>query len=209
MQGNAHLFFHVFCRLAVYNLIVDYKRDKEGKLIVMANDFQEMKNEKEKAKLQEQMDKTVYEDNACCAATETGDEAVAAEAASGEEKVKTEVWQMPDREAIIKEDMKHPEKLSSAKAQRYANHFAHEEMNAMETYLTLLEMQARRSFLFEDIDMDMVRQVILEPVKATYFDKRKNVKAQYVDLLINDYAERLEAAELLDSADDDDMDDDE
>lgn len=175
----------------------------------MANDFQEMKNEKEKAKLQEQMDKTVYEDNACCAATETGDEAVAAEAASGEEKVKTEVWQMPDREAIIKEDMKHPEKLSSAKAQRYANHFAHEEMNAMETYLTLLEMQARRSFLFEDIDMDMVRQVIFEPVKAAYFDKRKNVKAQYVDLLINDYAERLEAAELLDSDDDDDMDDDE
>ena len=116
---------------------------------------------------------------------------------------------MPDREAIIKEDMKHPEKLSSAKAQRYGNHFAHEEMNAMENYLTLLEMQARRSFLFEDIDMDMVRQVIFEPVKAAYFDKRKNVKAQYVDLLINDYAERLEAAELLDSDDDDDIDDDE
>lgn len=176
---------------------------------MMANDFQEMKNEKENAKLQEQMDKIVDEDNACCPATETGDEAVAAKIDNDEEKVKTEVWQMPDREAIIKEDMKHPEKLSAGKAQRYANRFAHEEMNAMETYLTLLEMQARRSFLFEDIDMDMVRQVIFEPVKAAYFDKRKNVKAQYVDLLINDYAERLEAAELLDSDDDDDMDDDE
>lgn len=176
---------------------------------MMANDFQEMKNEKENAKLQEQMDKIVDEDNACCASTETGDEAVAAKIDNDEEKMKTEVWQMPDREVIIKEDMKHPEKLSAGKAQRYANHFAHEEMNAMETYLTLLEMQARRSFLFEDIDMDMVRQVIFEPVKAAYFDKRKNVKAQYVDLLINDYAERLEAAELLDSDDDDDMDDDE
>ena len=175
----------------------------------MKIDFHEKMNQK----LEEDFNKALEEMCVECHSMEefeSGvDKAFAQMADEDKEEIQTEVWQMPRRETVIKEDMKHPEKLSESKAQAYANHFAHEEMNAMETYLTLLEMQARRSFLFEDIDMDMVRQVILEPVKAAYFDKRKNVKAQYVDLLINDYAERLEAAELLDSDDDDDMDDDE
>lgn len=113
------------------------------------------------------------------------------------EKIATKVWHMEDKERVIEEDMKCPEKISNFKAQTYANHFAREEMEAMEKYLQIMETQMRSRFLFKDIDMDMVRQAIYNPVKGIYFDKNDDVKPEYVDIIINDYAQRLEAEALL------------
>lgn len=134
------------------------------------------------------------------------DKAFAKMAGEDKEEIQTEVWQLPRKEAIIKEDMKHPEKLSESKAQAYADHLAREEMGAMEDYLQLLELQARRSFLFVNIDMDAVRKVIYEPVKTAFFDKHEHMKPEYVDLIINDYAERYEMEEHAEAMDDDDWD---
>lgn len=113
------------------------------------------------------------------------------------EEIATKVWHMEDKERVIEDDMKRPEKISNYKAQTYANHFAREEMEAMEKYLQIMEMQMRSRFLFKDMDMDMVRQAIYNPVKGIYFDKNDDVKPEYVDIIINDYAERLEAEALL------------
>ena len=107
------------------------------------------------------------------------------------------MWYMEDKGRVIEDDMKCPEKISNYKAQTYANHFAREEMEAMENYLQIMEEQMRSSFLFKDIDMDMVRQAIYNPVKGIYFDKNDDVKPEYVDIIINDYAQRLEAEALL------------
>ena len=104
---------------------------------------------------------------------------------------------MEDKERVIEEDMKQPDKLSASKAQTYANHFAREEMEAMEKYLQIMETQMRSRFLFTDMDMDMVRQAIYNPVKAIYFDKNDDVKLEYVDIIINDYAQRLKADAMM------------
>ena len=113
------------------------------------------------------------------------------------EKIATKVWHMEDKERLIEEDMKSPDKISNYKAQTYANHFAREEIEAMEKYLQIMEEQMRSRFLFKDMDMDMVRQAIYNPVKGIYFDKNDNVKPEYVDIIINDYAQRLEAEAML------------
>lgn len=115
------------------------------------------------------------------------------------EEIATKVWHMEDKERVIEDDMKRPEKISNYKAQIYANHFAREEMEAMEKYLQIMETQMRSRFLFKDMDMDMdmVRQAIYNPVKGIYFDKNDDVKPEYVDIIINDYAQRLEAETLL------------
>lgn len=123
------------------------------------------------------------------APTQSGDEL--------KEKIATKVWHMEDKERMIEDDMKRPEKISNYKAQTYANHFAREEMEAMEKYLQIMEKQMRSRFLFKDMDMDMVRQAIYNPVKGIYFDKNDDVKPEYVDIIINDYAQRLEAEALL------------
>lgn len=113
------------------------------------------------------------------------------------EEIATKVWHMEDKERVIEEDMKQPDKLSASKAQTYANHFAREEMEAMEKYLQIMETQMRSRFLFTDMDMDMVRQAIYNPVKAIYFDKNDDVKLEYVDIIINDYAQRLKADAMM------------
>ena len=113
------------------------------------------------------------------------------------EKIATKVWHMEDKERLIEEDMKSPDKISNYKAQTYANHFAREEIEAMEKYLQIMEEQMRSRFLFKDMDMDMVRQAIYNPVKGIYFDKNDDVKPEYVDIIINDYAQRLEAEAML------------
>lgn len=113
------------------------------------------------------------------------------------EEIATKVWHMEDKERVIEDDMKCPEKISNYKAQTYANHFAREEMEAMEKYLQIMEEQMRSRFLFKDMDMDIVRQAIYNPVKGIYFDKNDDVKPEYVDIIINDYAQRLEAEALL------------
>lgn len=123
------------------------------------------------------------------ATSQSGDELI--------EKIATKVWHMEDKERVIEDDMKRPEKISNSKAQTYANHFAREEMEAMEKYLKIMEMQMRSRFLFKDMDMDMVRQAIYNPVKGIYFDKNDDVKPEYVDIIINDYAQRLEAEAML------------
>lgn len=123
------------------------------------------------------------------ATSQSGDELI--------EKIATKVWHMEDKERVIEDDMKRPEKISNYKAQIYANHFAREEMEAMEKYLQIMETQMRSRFLFKDMDMDMVRQAIYNPVKGIYFDKNDDVKPEYVDIIINDYAQRLEAETLL------------
>lgn len=123
------------------------------------------------------------------ATSQSGDELI--------EKIATKVWHMEDKERVIEDDMKRPEKISNYKAQIYANHFAREEMEAMEKYLQIMETQMRSRFLFKNIDMDMVRQAIYNPVKGIYFDKNDDVKPEYVDIIINDYAQRLEAETLL------------
>ena len=89
------------------------------------------------------------------------------------------MWYMEDKERVIEENMQDPEKISNYKAQTYANHFAREEMEAMEKYLQIMETQMRSSFLFTDMDMDIVRQAIYNPVKAIYFDKNDDVKRHY------------------------------
>lgn len=113
------------------------------------------------------------------------------------EEIATKMWHMEDKERVIEDDMKCPEKISNDKAQTYANHFAREEMEAMEKYLQIMETQMRSRFLFKDMDMDIVRQAIYNPVKGIYFDKNDDVKPEYVDIIINDYAQRLEAEALL------------
>ena len=123
------------------------------------------------------------------ATSQSGDELI--------EKIATKVWHMEDKERVIEDDMKRPEKISNYKAQIYANHFAREEMEAMEKYLQIMEMQMRSRFLFKDMDMDMVRQAIYNPVKGIYFDKNDDVKPEYVDIIIHDYAKRLDAEALL------------
>lgn len=123
------------------------------------------------------------------APTQSGDEI--------KEEIATKVWHMEDKGRVIEDDMKCPEKISNFKAQTYANHFAREEMEAMENYLQIMEEQMRSSFLFKDMDMDMVRQAIYNPVKGIYFDKNDDVKPEYVDIIINDYAQRLEAEAML------------
>ena len=92
----------------------------------------------------------------------------------------------------INTDMEHPEELSLKKAQAYANRFAQEELGDMENFLQLLELQARRSVLFANIDMEAVRKAIFNPVKAVYFDKQGRLKADYADLFIAEYTERIE-----------------
>lgn len=124
------------------------------------------------------------------------------------EKIQTEVWQLPEREAVLKEDLKHPEEMSDSKAQTYANYLAREELGKMEHYLQFLELQAHGSFLFCNIDMNAVRKAIYEPAKAAFFDKQGHVKPEYVDLLINDYAERYEMEELAEAMDDDEREND-
>lgn len=175
----------------------------------MRIDFHEKMNQK----LEEDFNKALEELCVECHSMEKFasevDKAFAKMADEDKEEIQTEVWQMPRKEAIIKEDLKHPEKLSESKAQAYANHFAHEEIDDMETYLQILELQACRSFLFCNIDMDAVRKAIYEPVKAAFFDKYDCVKPEYVDLIINDYAERYEMEELAEAMDDDDWEDDE
>lgn len=113
------------------------------------------------------------------------------------EEIATKVWHIEDKERVIEEDMKQPDMLSASKAQTYANHFAREEMEAMEKYLQIMETQMRSRFLFTDIDMDMVRQAIYNPVKSIYFDKNDDVKTEYVDIIINDYAERLDMDAMM------------
>lgn len=113
------------------------------------------------------------------------------------EEIATKVWHIEDKERVIEEDMKQPDKLSASKAQTYANHFAREEMEAMEKYLQIMETQMRSRFLFTDMDMDIVRQAIYNPVKGIYFDKNDDVKPEYVDLIINDYAERLDMDAMM------------
>lgn len=132
------------------------------------------------------------------------DKAFAKMADEDREEIQTEVWQLPEREAVLKEDLKHPEEMSDSKAQTYADYLAREELGKMETYLQFLELQAWRSFLLCDIDMDAVRKVIYEPVKAAFFDKHGHVKPKYVDLIISDYAERYEMEEPAKAMDDDD-----
>ena len=123
------------------------------------------------------------------ATSQSGDELI--------EKIATKVWHMEDKERVIEDDMKRPEKISNYKAQIYANHFAREEMEAMEKYLQIMEDQMRSRFLFKDIDMDMVRQAIYNPVKGIYFDKNDDVKPEYVDVIINDYSQRLEVEAMM------------
>ena len=114
----------------------------------MRIDFHEKMNQK----LEEDFNKALEEMCVECHSMEefvSGvDKAFAQMADEDKEEIQTEVWQMPRRESIIKEDMKHPEKLTESKAQAYANHFAHEELDDMENYLQILELQACRSFLF-------------------------------------------------------------
>lgn len=123
------------------------------------------------------------------ATSQSGDELI--------EKIATKVWHMEDKERVIEDDMKCPEKISNYKAQTYANHFAREEMEAMEKYLQIMETQMRSRFLFTDMDMNMVRQAIYNPVKGIYFDKNDDVKPEYVDIIINDYAERLDVDAMM------------
>lgn len=113
------------------------------------------------------------------------------------EEIATKVWHMEDKERVIEEDMKQPDKLSASKAQTYANHFARGEMEAMEKYLQIMETQMRKRFLFTDMDMDMVRQAIYNPVKSIYFDKNDDVKPEYVDIIINDYAQRMDMDAMM------------
>lgn len=168
----------------------------------MTIDFQEKMNQK----LEEGFNKALEEMCVECHSMEEFesemDKAFAKKAAEDKKEIHTEVWQLPDREAVIKEELQDPAKLSASKAQAYANHIASEEMGSMEDYLQILELQARRSFLFCEIDMDMVKKAIYNPVKAAYFDKHGDVQPEYVDLIINDYAERYDMEELKDSIDD-------
>lgn len=175
-------------------------------LIIMTLDFHEKMNKK----LEEDFNKALEEMCVECHSMEEFasevDKAFAKMAAEDKEVIQTEVWQLPEREAVLKEDLKHPEKMSDSKTQIHADHLAREEMGAMEDYLQLLELQARRSFLFANIDMDAVRKAIYEPVKTAFFDKHEHMKSEYVDLIINDYAERYEMEELAEAMDDDDWD---
>lgn len=125
------------------------------------------------------------------------DEAPTQSRDESKEEIATKVWHMEDKERVIEDDMKRPEKISNFKAQTYANYFAREEMEAMEKYLRIMETQMRSRFLFKDMDMDMVRQAIYNPVKGIYFDKNDDVKPEYVDVIINDYAERMKLDAMM------------
>ena len=175
----------------------------------MRIDFHEKMNQK----LEEDFNKALEEMCVECHSMEEFasevDKAFAKMAAEDREEIQTEVWQLPEREAVLKEDLKHSEEMSDSKAQTYADYLVREEMEEMENYLQILELQACRSFLFCNIDMDVVRKAIYEPVKAAYFDKHEHVKPEYVDLIIKDYAERYEMEELAEAMDDDDWEDDE
>ena len=94
--------------------------------------------------------------------------------------LKTEVSKMDAAEEQADED-----------ARLYANNFAYEELNDMEGFLQLLEEQARRSILFANIDMDVVRKVIYNPVKAEFFDKNQRLKKEYTEMFLTEYAERM------------------
>ena len=170
-------------------------------------------HEKMNRKLEENINKALEEMCVECHSMEEFasevDKAFAKMTAEDREEIQTEVWQLPEREAVLKEDLKHPEEMLDSKAQTDADYLAREEMGEMENYLQLLELQACRRFLFCNIDMDAVRKAIYEPVKAAYFDKHEHVKPEYVDLIINDYAERYEMEELAEAMDDDDWEDDE
>lgn len=63
--------------------------------------------------------------------------------------------------------------------------------NDMEGFLQLLEEQARRSILFANIDMDVVRKVIYNPVKAEFFDKNQRLKKEYTEMFLTEYAKRM------------------
>lgn len=83
------------------------------------------------------------------------------------------------------------EEVTDEKARRYANNFAYEELDDMEGFLQLLEEQARRSILFNNIDMDVVRKVIYNPVKAEFFDKNQRLKEEYTEMFLKEYVERM------------------
>lgn len=150
----------------------------------MSKKLKEEKNKVSSSNLTDELNVPVDE-----ATLQSGDEI--------KEEIATKVWHMEDKERVIEEDMKQPDKLSASKAQTNANHFAREEMEAMEKYLQIMETQMRSRFLFTDMDMDMVRQAIYNPVKAIYFDKNDDVKLEYVDIIINDYAQRLKADAMM------------
>lgn len=175
----------------------------------MRIDFQEKMNKKLEADFNKALEEMCVECHSMEEFASELDKAFAKMAADDKEEIQTEVWQLPEREAVLKENLKHPEEMSDSKAQTYADYLAREEMGEMENYLQILELQACRSFLFCNIDMDAVRKAIYNPVKAAIFDKHGHVKPEYVDLIINDYAERYEMEELAEAMDDDDWEDDE
>ena len=52
------------------------------------------------------------------------DKAFAQMADEDREEIQTEVWQLLEREAVLKEDLKHHEEMSDSKVQTYADYLA-------------------------------------------------------------------------------------
>lgn len=153
---------------------------------MMIIDFHEKMNKK--SDIDKVINKSIDEVSAEC---------MAQACESNTEQITTIVWGMPDKEILIKEDLKYPAFMTDFKAQIYANYFARKELNNMEKKLQKLEEKVRRSRLFANIDMDMLRKVIYNPVKTVYIDKHERLREEYVEAILEEYATDFAMEELF------------
>ena len=67
----------------------------------------------------------------------------------------------------------------------------------MEKKLQKLEEKVRRSRLFANVNMDMLRKVIYNPVKTVYIDKHERLREEYVEAILEEYATDFAMEELF------------
>ena len=98
--------------------------------------------------------------------------------------------------SVIKFNQHHEDDVNAA------NYFAQMEINSFIDFCTLMKEQMARTVLFKNVDVDSIKDSVLEETLKNCFDKNQRLKISYVEDFIEEYKD-------VDSTFDDDDDDDE
>ena len=98
--------------------------------------------------------------------------------------------------SVIKFNQHHEDDVNAA------NYFAQMEINSFIDFCTLMKEQMARTVLFKNVDVDSIKDAVLEETLKNCFDKNQRLKISYVDDFIEEYKD-------VDSTFDDDDDNEE
>lgn len=71
-----------------------------------------------------------------------------------------------------------------------ANRIAQEELDNLDCALKILNQQLKQTIMFENVDLEEVKENINKQIKARYFEESGCLKNEYIELFIKVYRDR-------------------